>query len=171
MNDPQIPAAPASSVRNQSPRRGLSEDWAATLVGLSVLVLGLGGSLATRPADVERGAASPSATPVKWVSPVEGWVGKPGTWSDNPVDAFREKPKASLAEGQPAESRLKLWALAGAYGFTLFVCATAILLRGDSGGRFLVAFPALFCLPRWPTRWPARKSSSTTTWSTHYGRC
>jgi uncharacterized integral membrane protein (TIGR00698 family) len=144
MSDPPAGTSPRDS---RPVFRGLSEDWTSALVGILVLLFALGGSLATRPSRLSWNSAADVAKSVEWNSPVAGWIGKPGTWTDAPLDAFREKPQPADDDTAPAtHGRLKLGPLAGAFVVTLLVGLLAIKLRGYAAAPFLAAFPPLFAL-------------------------
>ncbi len=65
---------------------------------------------------------------------LKGWIAAPATWASNPLDAFTKEGK-SLIPG-----------IAAIGGFLLALFTAAQGLRGESAGRFAVAFAALFAL-------------------------
>ena len=103
------------------------EDWLAVLVGLTVL--GAAFLCAWSTVDFADGEATSG-------HPWKSWVGKPGSWVNNPLD--------SLPWGQAWSTSLGIFlgplvaSLAG-FGF-------ACWMQGKSVSRFIVAFPVVFLL-------------------------
>ncbi len=93
-----------SSVR---PRRGLHEDWTASLIGLVLFVGALLLALGTKPEDIKWDTAAPpklTAAELQagkerkspWPAPLKGWItGKFSKWNSDPTAALRPKPKAA----------------------------------------------------------------------------
>lgn len=73
-------------------------------------------------------------------SPLEPWFTKPGSWRQNPLDAFYKSGDAKA----PAVSLLK--GILGAFGVIAVLFALAMRVRGKSAGGFLRAFPVVFLL-------------------------
>lgn len=72
-----------------SVRKGwLSEDWLAVVLGATLLVIALACGLATW---TVMGAES-FGEDGKFLHPMKSFVGKPGTWGQNPLDAFAKWP-------------------------------------------------------------------------------
>src|SRR5690606_30625406 len=67
-------------------------------------------------------------------NPWKGWIGKPGSWQQNPLDAFAGEGLASLKQ-------LVLPFLVGLVGF-----AIGYRCQGGRASQFLIAFPAVFLL-------------------------
>ena len=74
-------------------RPGLSEDLAATLLGVFLVALGLIVTLFGRPT----GAAAEAEFPKGWPTPLAALIDKPQTWADAPREAFVDKRGRSLA--------------------------------------------------------------------------
>ncbi|MCA9198483.1 MAG: putative sulfate exporter family transporter [Planctomycetales bacterium] len=139
--NPPASSSPASaSPATSSPRKpGLHEDWTAAYLGLLILVVSLSLALVSRPEGTKWNMPAAEAKSVEWKSPVKGWLGKPGTWTDNPVDSLRKTSEQGDVTWQ--------WKpLVGAFGSLLVIGALAYAFRADSVPKFLIAFPALFLL-------------------------
>ena len=108
----ETPAAdmPAATPTIESPtvRRGLHEDWTASIIGLAIFLSALLLAQSTRPEkfswDAERPAplSKEEKTAGKkqespWAVPLKGWIGKFSTWQKDPTAAFRPKPKKAKA--------------------------------------------------------------------------
>jgi len=74
-------------------RPGLSEDLAATLLGVFLVALGLIVTWFGRPT----GAAAEAEFPKGWPTPLAALIDKPQTWADAPREAFVDKRGHSLA--------------------------------------------------------------------------
>lgn len=94
-------------------RRGLHEDWTASLLGLGVLILALLLAVGNKPSDVQPDIARPVPQTAQqkkagkkqespWPAPLKGWMGKFTTWKSDPTAALRAKPTAKPA--QPAST-------------------------------------------------------------------
>ena len=127
-DDSHVGLAPESHTTKP---KGLSEDWTAALAGLLILALALLLSLASRPAELT-GSDGKAAN---WASPAKGLIGKPGSWTANPLEALQGK--SGKFEGKP---------LAGAFVILALVGGVLIFARGLNVVNFLSAFPALFLL-------------------------
>jgi len=68
--------------------KGLHEDTAAVVIGLTAVLLALAVTWAARPGE-EPG--SRERYPKGWPTPLAATVGKPGTWTDQPLTAFQDK--------------------------------------------------------------------------------
>lgn len=67
-------------------------------------------------------------------NPLSSWIAKPGSWSDDPLDAL------GLSDNS------KLPGILGAFLISLVVFGIGARLMGDSFGRFATAFPIVFLL-------------------------
>jgi hypothetical protein len=114
-----------------------SEDWWAVWCGAVLLAASFAAVWWSRPADFAASLATPDPMQIK--SPLSAWLSKPGSWSDNPLDAFY----------RPATSRPATNTLPGTLG-AMVVCwllfAGAMQYRSHSGAAFLKAFPVIFLL-------------------------
>jgi uncharacterized membrane protein YadS len=115
-----------------------TEDWWAIWCAGLLLVVSLAAIYWARPADLAARVAAGEA--VKVTSPLAHWLAKPGSWSQNPVEAFYQPG----AEGKAAVNRLP--GMLGALVVIGVVCAISIRGRGLSTGGFLKAFPIVFVL-------------------------
>jgi uncharacterized membrane protein YadS len=104
-------------------RKGLHEDVAAVVVGLAAVILALAVTWQSRPAD-EPG--NRERYPKGWPVPKATRVDTPGTWTDQPLDAFRDK------EGGLAARPILL-----GMGWVVLVGCLGTLLAGGSLRRFL----------------------------------
>ena len=104
-------------------RKGLHEDVAAVLVGLAAVILALAVTWQSRPAD-EPG--SRERHPKGWTTPLADTVGIPGTWTDQPLAALRDK------QGELAVVPILL-----GMGWVVLVGGLGTLLTGGSLWRFL----------------------------------
>ncbi len=102
----------SSALEAPPPKRGLHEDWTASIIGLAIFLIALFlahqvrpegfGWDAPRPAPLtaeQKAAKKKQESP--WPVPLKGWIGKFSTWQQDPTAAFRPKPKKS----QHSESR------------------------------------------------------------------
>ncbi len=87
------------------PRKGLHEDWTASILGLVVLLGALMLALGTKPKGFQYDTQRPPPLTAEqkkegkkqespWPAPVKGWVGKFSTWKSDPTAALRPKAKA-----------------------------------------------------------------------------
>jgi uncharacterized membrane protein YadS len=74
--------------RNDSRPLFIHEDVAAVVIGLAAVLMALAVTWAARPAD---DAGSRERYPKGWPTPLAATVGKPGTWTDQPLVAFEAK--------------------------------------------------------------------------------
>ncbi len=114
------------------------EDWWAIWCGVFLLAVSFLAVWLNRPSAAELGSVS--EPPVAVVNPLAKWLSKPGSWSTNPRDAFfrpatGEKPAFNALPGT-----------AGALAAIALVFGAAMQIRRGLGGRFLLAFPAVFLL-------------------------
>ncbi len=105
-----------------------SEDWWAIWCGAFLLAASFAAVWWFQPAELATAIAAGEAVEV--VSPLKGYVAKPGGWSHNPWDAL-----------QP-----KLVGIVGVFVIIGGVFAAAMALRGKPAGGFLMAFPGVFML-------------------------
>lgn len=122
-------------VESAAARRGLHEDSAACLIGLAAVLLGLAVTWSARPAE------SPglrAAHPKGWQTPLAATVGKPGTWVDAPLAAFRDAGGRSTVG--PIALGMGWVVLIGAVGTAL---GRRSVMRFLAGGVVLAAFAAL----------------------------
>lgn len=140
-NDSSAP--PPSSV-STPPRASLlsdmrtHEDWWAIWCAAILLLVSFVGVWLSRPADLAEKLSAGKA--IKISNPFKAWLGKPGAWSTNPLDAFY--PPA--VEGKEAASNLP--GTLGAFIAIAILFALAAGLRGKSSWKFLEAFPPVFLL-------------------------
>ncbi|MCA9140828.1 MAG: putative sulfate exporter family transporter [Planctomycetales bacterium] len=150
---------PAESVSNQTPdddvvtRRPITstwqqmktaEDWWAIWCALVVFVIALSAVWVVIPAGfekhLERENYYENQPELKLTSPLKPWLGKPGGWKQNPIDAFY----VAATDDSPAKSTYV--GILGAFiaiGVLFFI---AMKLRGENAIGFIIAFPVVFLL-------------------------
>jgi uncharacterized membrane protein YadS len=101
------------------------EDWWAVWLGALVLLVSLAAVLAS---------AAPAGGQ-KMTSPLQPWLGKPGEWSSNPVDAFYQPGRRNAAAG-----------LVGVFLSSLVLFGAGTRVMGEQFRRFLPAFAGVFIL-------------------------
>lgn len=115
-----------------------SEDWWAIWCAIILIAVAFAGVWLNRPADfAEKAAAGDS---VKVASPFKSWLAEPGSWSQNPLDAFIK----SASDDSKSVNNLP-----GIFGVFLAIAvlfAFAMQIRAGSGKAFLIAFPGVFLL-------------------------
>ena len=96
--------SPSDTVADEpATRRGLHEDWVASLIGLAIFLIALGLAQTTRPKDFDWDAPRPPALTQAekdagkkpkspWPAPLKGWIGKFSTWKQDPTASLRPKP-------------------------------------------------------------------------------
>ncbi|MEO8269632.1 MAG: putative sulfate exporter family transporter, partial [Aureliella sp.] len=114
------------------------EDWLSIWCAAVLLIVSFAGVWLSRPADLAEKIAAKET--VKITNPLKPWLGKPGEWSSNPVEAFY-KPASADSKGVN-----QLMGTLGVFIVIGLLFAMANQLRGKSGWRFLEAFPAVFLL-------------------------
>lgn len=114
------------------------EDWWSIWCAAVLLAVSFAGVWLSRPADLADKLDAQET--VKISNPLKAWLGKPGEWSSNPIEAFY---KPTTAESKGSNQLLGTLGVFIAIGI-LF--AVANQLRGKSGWRFLEAFPPVFLL-------------------------
>ncbi len=133
-NDPPI----------QTPRPSLltdmrtSEDWWAIWCAGLLLVVSLAAVWIAKPGDLAQQIESGDS--VKITSPLQAWLGKPGPWSENPLEAFYQ------AAGVDSSAVNTITGTFGAFVVIGLLFAFAILVRGKSPSKFLKSFPFVFLL-------------------------
>lgn len=152
---------------SSSDSKGLSEDWTAVLVGGSVVLLAMMISLVTIPAGLNWGAEWPddSEASLKWTSMAKPYLGKPGTWNQNPLaglvrsdlepspEVTKPLPEGSDPPSAAPEPPPKIakavtyWpGIIGACGFLLIMGCAVSTLRQRPILDFLKGFFPLFGL-------------------------
>ena len=115
-----------------------SEDWLAIWCAAGLLVICFAAVWFARPTNLAETVANGESISI--TSPLKPWLAKPGSWDENPVDAFYKKP---VGDGPTVNT------LAGTL-VVFFVIATmfaaAVSIRGMSAVAFLKAFPCVFVL-------------------------
>ncbi len=127
--------------------QGLSEDWTAVLLGVSLLLLALLAAWVHRPASFEWGQAKIEKG-VKWDHPGKSVLGMVGGWSTDPRNGLLHDgfEPAEVQATDPPKPKVIWPKLAGMAMMLAILGSIATLLRGLSVARFLRAFPALFLL-------------------------
>src|SRR5690606_14723048 len=115
-----------------------AEDWWAIWCGAFILAVSFLAVWLARPQDLAQQAATDAAIEVS--SPLKPYVSKPGSWKENPVEAFY-KP---ATEDKKATNALP--GMLGAFVVIGVVFAVAMQVRDGSGAAFLKAFPVVFLL-------------------------
>jgi uncharacterized membrane protein YadS len=116
-------------------RKGLHEDLAAVLIGLAAVLLALAVTWQARPGEQP---GSREAHPKGWATPLAKTVGKPGTWSDQPLAAF-----------QGTSGGWKVQPILLGMGWVVLVGGLGVVLGGRSLAAYLpgaVLLVALACL-------------------------
>ncbi|MEZ6148551.1 MAG: putative sulfate exporter family transporter [Pirellulaceae bacterium] len=114
------------------------EDWWSIWCAAALLIVSFAGVWLSRPADLADKIAAKE--PVQITNPLKAWLGKPGGWSSNPIEAFY-KPASDESKGVN-----HLLGTLGVFIVIGILFALASQLRGQSGWRFLEAFPVVFLL-------------------------
>jgi hypothetical protein len=83
----------AQSTSGAPARGGLSEDLAATLLGIVLVAVALAATWLGRPT----GVAAEAEFPKGWPTPLATLIDKPQTWGDSPREALFDKRGRSLA--------------------------------------------------------------------------
>ncbi|REK10763.1 MAG: putative sulfate exporter family transporter [Planctomycetota bacterium] len=136
MTDQATPPDP--SAESSPGRITTSEDWWAVWCGALLLLLSLLAVWVARPADLNEQVESGETVEV--TSPLEPWIGKPQSWTDNPLAALYRP-----AEGDAAASN-SLPGILGAMVVIGVLFAVAAQVRTGSAAGFLKAFPLVFAL-------------------------
>jgi uncharacterized membrane protein YadS len=145
-----------------------SEDWcavgcAAVILLVSFLVVWWG-----QPEEVSRGLREGES--VTLVAPLKSWLGKPGTWTYSPWEAFEKRPSPDAEdeednqldrneenekqENEENEENVKgddeaislVRPIVGTFLVLGLLLASCMFIRGRSAGQFLLAFPVVFLL-------------------------
>ena len=121
-----------------APVKSISDDWLAIFCATVVLVGSLAGVWLA--SSVESNSDGDSTFVA--VSPLAGWVGKPGKWTDSPLDAF-----ANAVEGGPTSFSSLIGTL-GTFAILGLLLSAAIGFRGGvtAGRNFFVGFIGVFLL-------------------------
>lgn len=130
----ELPSEPSSLLQQMCS----SEDWLSVWCGGLLLLVSLLAVCATLPADFSAQLAGDA--PIKLTSPLKKYVGSPGAWERNPVEAFvqpatGEKPAVNKVPGT-----------LGAAVIIGLLFAVATQMKSRTGCQFLAAFPAIFLL-------------------------
>ena len=125
---------PISTIR----RREISDDWLAILCAAIVLVVSVAGVWVASSSETDSVGNSAFVA----ISPLANWVGKPGKWTDSPLDAF-----ATSVEGDPT-SWASLTGTLGTFAVLATLLTAVIRFRGgpSTGRKFLVGFIGVFLL-------------------------
>lgn len=105
-----------------------SEDWWAIWCAGLLLAASFAAVWFSRPVDLN--STIESGSTITLSNPLSDWIGKPGKWTDNPVDALRTNVPG----------------ISGAFAIIAIVFSIALIIRGKSAGAFLLAFPLVFLL-------------------------
>ncbi len=114
------------------------EDWWAVWAGLFLLLVAFASVGWNLPGDFAKQVAADE--PVKISSGLKPWLSLPGSWTENPVEAFY-KPATEKAPAFQAGP-----GIAGAFILLAVVFAIAAAVRGRSMVRFVAAFLVVFLL-------------------------
>ncbi len=114
-----------------------SEDWWAIWCAGLLLVIALAAVWWGRPSDLSQQVAS--GQEVTMITPLKGWVGKPGGWSSNPLDSF-------FQPAYKGASFNKCTGVLGVFVVIAVLFGMANWIRGKSLSAFLKAFPVVFAL-------------------------
>ncbi len=115
-----------------------SDDWWAIWCASLLLIVSFFAVWSTKPNDFSQTIAAGES--VKLVSPLKGWLAKPGKWTDNPVDAFYRSATTDSAVVNTMTGTL------GVFVVIAVLLMVAIALQGKSAVAFLGAFPIVFLL-------------------------
>lgn len=152
--DPSIDSPPEDSGAEsnivQATRVGIweqmktAEDWWAIWCAIVVFAIALSAVWVVIPADFQQSVVAAStdenAPKVSLSSPLKAWLGKPGKWTSNPIDAFY----VAGSEGE-ASTQTYLGVL-GAFVAIGVLFTIAMKLRRKDAVGFVKAFPMVFLL-------------------------
>ncbi|MCO8121394.1 YeiH family protein [Stieleria sp. TO1_6] len=147
MSDPLDPSVAADSTDDSivSPQREstwqqmkTTEDWWAIWCAAALLLVSFLAVWIALPSGVADRLAAGEQVSV--VSPLKAWLGKPGSWEENPIDAFY------VAASGDAEAKSMYWGVLGALLIIGVLFTIAMKLRGKDAAGFAVAFPVVFAL-------------------------
>lgn len=110
-----------------------TEDWWAIWIGGTILVAVLMIVLQSLPADFQERVTAGQR--VKVVSPLKGWLAKPGSWAANPLHSVFQ-----------ADTRNALPGVLSVLLIASLLFGAALQVMGHSSVKFARAFPAVFCL-------------------------
>jgi uncharacterized membrane protein YadS len=99
------------------------------VIGLATVVLAVAITWQARPTD---GAGNRELFKKGWLSPVASWIGTPGTWTDQPLNAFRD-----------ASGDLSLAPVAGGIAWVVGVGLLGTVLTGQGGRTTVLGFAVL----------------------------
>ncbi|QDS97277.1 YeiH family protein [Adhaeretor mobilis] len=136
VNDTNSPASESPEPHRSDVR--VSEDWLAIWCAGILLIISLAAVWLSVPDEFT--ARSTAGEEVSLTSPLKGWLGKPGKWTESPVDAFYRPATETL----PATNTL--WGIGGVFVVIAVLFAVATRIHGASAGAFLKAFPLVFLL-------------------------
>jgi uncharacterized membrane protein YadS len=132
-------------MKQESPRREsfltelrTSEDWASIWCAGLVLIVSFFVVWLSQPAETVQKLTA--GEDVELLMVLKPWLGKPGTWTHSPQEAFYQR-----ATGD-APARHHLQGMLGAFVLLGLLLAGAMSVRGRSSRAFLRAFPAVFLL-------------------------
>ncbi len=132
-----IKTEPIGSEAAVAKPRGSEDSW-AIVCGAVFLAVSFFAVWAARPANLAEKIASGDKIEIK--NPLKPWLSKPGSWTQNPLDAFFR----SATEKAPIFNSLP--GTLGAFVAVGVVVAVAVQLRTGRGLAFATAFPAIFLL-------------------------
>ncbi|MEZ6132856.1 MAG: putative sulfate exporter family transporter [Planctomycetaceae bacterium] len=115
-----------------------SEDWWAIWCGGLLLSLVFLAVWLNRPADIADQIQAGETVTVS--NPLKPWIAKPGSWSDQPGDAFL---KSAAGESKAVNN---IPGILGTFVIIALLFGVAMKIRGQSVAAFLTAFPVVFLL-------------------------
>jgi uncharacterized membrane protein YadS len=115
-----------------------SEDWWAIWCATLILAISFAAVWFGKPADLATAVAAGDT--IKVSSPLKPWLAKPGSWDQNPIEAFYRS-----SDGETSAVN-KLQGTIGVFLVIAVLFALAVWIRGNSAGAFLKAFPIVFLL-------------------------
>lgn len=136
VDEPIQPPGPASTWREMR----TTEDWWAIWCAGLLLVVCFAAVWFSRPADL--GQRVEQGETVQVTSPLKGWLAKPGSWQDNPLDAFYVAAEA----GTGAAATHTWLGVLGVFVVIAVLFTVAMAVRGRSAIGFLKGFPIVFLL-------------------------
>ena len=115
-----------------------SEDWWAVWCAGLLLIIAFAAVWFTLPSGFQEAVVADEAVSV--TSPLKPWLAKPGSWKQNPIDAFY------VAATEGGSAKATYLGVLGAFLAIGVLFTLAMKLRGQDTAGFLKAYPIIFLL-------------------------
>ncbi|MEQ9406191.1 MAG: putative sulfate exporter family transporter [Fuerstiella sp.] len=115
-----------------------AEDWWAIWCAAVLIAGSFAAVWLSRPADLAQKVAAGETVTIS--SPLKGWLAKPGSWTDSPLESFHKPATEDKAAVDNIRGTIGVFAVIG------LLFALAMQLRQQAGLAFLKAFPVIFLL-------------------------